>query len=119
MISKFGLYVREIRKKNNDSLRTMAKKLNVSAPFLSSMEVGRKVIPIDYIDKIRNLYNLSKEEVEKLEDSINETNNKVSIELEKMTEGQKEISLIFSRKIKNADPELIEKLRKVLEDDKN
>ena len=85
MISKFGLYVREIRKKNNDSLRTMAKKLNVSAPFLSSMEVCRKVIPIDYIDKIRDLYNLSKEEVEKLEDSINETNNKVSIELEKMT----------------------------------
>lgn len=119
MISKFGIYVREIRKKSNDSLRTMAKKLDVSAAFLSSMEVGRKMIPNEYVEKISNLYNLSEEERDKLEDSINETNNRVSLELEKMNEGQKEISLMFSRKIKNADPELIEKLRKALSDEEN
>lgn len=119
MISKFGLYIREIRKKSNDSLRLMAKKLDVSAPFLSAVEMGRKAISLEYVDKISEIYNLSKEEKEKLEDAINETNNRVSIELEKMNEGQKEVSLMFSRKIKNADPELIEKLRKVLYDDKD
>lgn len=119
MISKFGLYIREIRKKENDSLRTMARKMDISAAFLSAMEVGRKAIPNDYIERIAKIYNLNKNEIEELEDVINETNQKVSIELEKMNENQKEISLMFARKIKNADNDLIEKLRKVLEDDKN
>lgn len=119
MISKFGLYIREIRKKENDSLRTMAKKMDISAAFLSAMEVGRKTIPNDYIERIAKIYNLDKNEIAELEDAINETNQKVSIELEKMNENQKEISLMFARKIKNADDDLIEKLRKVLEDDKN
>ena len=56
MISKFGLYVRFIREKENDSLRKMADKLNVSAAFLSAMEVGRKTIPIEYAKKIKKIW---------------------------------------------------------------
>lgn len=117
MISKFGIFIREIRERENDSLRTMAKKMNVSAAFLSALEVGRKTIPLDYVNKIKELYNLNDEETKRLEDSINETNNRVNIELDEMNEHQKELSLVFARKIKNADDDLIEKLRKVLQDD--
>lgn len=119
MLSKFGIYIRKIREKKNESLRTMAGNLGISASFLSAMEVGRKNIPLEYVGKISNLYSLTEEEKERLEDSIVETNRTVSIELDKMNEAQKEASLIFARKIKNADSDLIQKLMEVLNSDKN
>lgn len=111
--------MREIREKNNESLRQMAIRLGKSAAFLSAMEVGRKTIPLDYVDIISKTYNLNEIEVSKLEDSINITNSKVSIELEKMSEAQKDISLMFARRIKNADENLLSKLREALENEKD
>ena len=52
-------------------------------------------------------------------EAIIETNQRVDIEIAKMNEAQKEVSIAFARKIENADPELLEKLRKALSDDKN
>ena len=43
--------------------------------------------------------------------------DKVDIELSKMNEAQREVSMTFARRIENADPELLEKLRKALTDD--
>ena len=42
MMSKFGEVSRKIR--GEESLRTMAKKLEISPAFLSAMEVGRKAV---------------------------------------------------------------------------
>ena len=119
MISKFGQCMREIREKNNESLRQMAIRLGKSAAFLSAMEVGRKTIPLEYVDIISKSYNLNENEVSNLEDCINITNSKVSIELEKMSEAQKDISLMFARRIKNADENLLSKLREALENEKD
>ena len=119
MISKFGKCIRNIRENENDSLRQMAIKLGVSAAFLSAMEVGRKPIPIEYAEKIKKIYNLSEKQKIELEDSIYETNERVPIELASMNEAQKDISLMFARKIKSADEELLRKLREALLDEKN
>lgn len=119
MISKFGKCIRSIREKENDSLRQMAIKLGISAAFLSAMEVGRKQIPLDYVDRIKDIYELSTEQVIELEDCINETNEKVSIELSMMNESQKDISSMFARKIKTADEDLLRKLKEALSDEEN
>lgn len=116
MASAFGLVMKKIRTKTGDSLRTCATKLEVTAAFLSAMEVGRKSIPMTYCDKISNLYGLNEEEHIELYNSIVETNEHVDIEISKMNEAQKEVSMAFARKIENSDPELVEKLRKVLEE---
>lgn len=117
MISKFGITMRKFRENTHESLRTMATKLGISAAFLSAMEVGRKTVPLEYAKEIKDLYNLSEEEYNEIYDSIVETNEKVSIEIKEMNEAQKQVSMVFARKIKNADPELVEKLRKALEED--
>ncbi len=119
MISKFGIYLRKIREQEKDSLRQMAIKLDISAAFLSAMEVGRKTIPVEYAEKIRSIYNLTEEQKIELENSIYETNEKVPIELAAMTEAQKDISLLFARKIKTADEELLRKLKEALLDEEN
>ena len=117
MISSFGIVMRDIRKITGDSLIVCAKKLNVTPAFLSSMEVGRKSIPAYYPDKIRGLYNLEEDTYICLYNAMIETNKHVDIEIEKMNDAQKEVSMAFARKIENADPELIEKLRKALLED--
>ena len=50
-----------MREKENDSLRQMAIKLGISATFLSAMEVGKKQIPLEYIVKIKGIYDLIEE----------------------------------------------------------
>lgn len=118
MISSFGLFMRKVRDKTGDSLRGCAIKLEISAPFLSAMEVGRRPIPNHYLDKIKEVYNLSDEEYIELYNAVIETNKRVDIEIEKMNAAQKEVSMAFARRIESADPDLVEKLRKVLLEDK-
>ena len=116
----FGKLMSEIRDSNNESLRTMAKRLNISAAFLSAIELGKKTIPLEYADKITEEYNLTKEFHDRIVDAISEANNKIKLGLEDLNDEQKDVALLFARKINNADPELLEKLRKALgEDEKN
>ena len=116
MVSSFGRTLKEYRKRNDDTLKTLSEKLEISLPYLSAMEVGRKLVPIEIVTKIKELYNLTEEEYNTLYMAMLDSNNKVDIELSKMNEAQREVSMVFARKIENADPELVEKLRKVLMD---
>ena len=40
--TKAGQMIRELRKKSDVSLRDMAAQMNLSAPFVSDMELGRR-----------------------------------------------------------------------------
>lgn len=117
MISKFGEYIRVIRAKENDSLRTCAKKLGIKTSMLSAMEVGRKNIPIQFAKLLTSIYSLNEEEQASLLDSINISNQRVSLEVNLMNEDMIKYSLIFARKIDNPDLELARKLKEVLEND--
>ncbi len=119
MISKFGLLMREIRSNYGESLRDLANKLGISAAFLSAMEVGKKKIPADYVERITNIYNLDEEYKARLEDAVSLSNKRVTLDLTELNKKQTEASLAFARKIKDADPALIEKLLKALSDDEN
>ena len=114
MISKYGEVISKIRAKQHDSLRKMALKVDLSATYLSAMEVGRRKVPMELADKIRTIYQLTDEEYTELIDSINDNNEHVDIEMSQMNDNQKEVSVLFARTIHNADPELVEKLKKVL-----
>lgn len=117
MISRFGVCVKALREKHHDTLKTLSQKLNISLPYLSAMEVGRRLVPIDIIKKIKEIYNLTEKEYDDLFIATMETNQHVDLELSKMGEAQREVSMAFARKIENADPKLIEKLRKALATD--
>lgn len=117
MVSKFGVCLKKIRDKKNDSLRQTAVKLGISAAFLSAMEIGKKQIPLEYIEKIAEIYNLNENEVKELTISVYETNNKISLNLDSMNQTQKDISIMFARKIQQADKDLLRKLKEALKDE--
>ena len=54
-----------------------------------------------------------------LEDSIYETNERLPIELALMNDAQKDVSLMFARRIKTADENLLRKLKEALLDEEN
>lgn len=114
-MKEFGLYLRQLRKKYKYSLQDLSEKLGVGVPFLSLLENGKKLVPVDYADKLAEIMNLSDEEVLELKNSIDYSNKKIQIDMDNMTDEQKEVSIYFARSIQGASPELLEELRKLLE----
>jgi hypothetical protein len=112
MISAFGVVMRKIRSTTGDSLRTCATKLDITARFLSSMEVVENQFQHSILKKIKNLYGLDEQGYMELYNAMIETNKHVDIEIEKMNETQKEVFMVFASRIENADFELLEKFKK-------
>jgi transcriptional regulator with XRE-family HTH domain len=55
-ITEFGKAVRKARIDADESLASMATKLNTTPSFLSAMEMGRKKIPGDWISKMEAFF---------------------------------------------------------------
>lgn len=65
MGSTFGDKVRELREKADLSLRALARKLDVSAPFLSDVELGRRYPSEPVMQKIAEEFGVRVEELKK------------------------------------------------------
>ena len=60
-LTEYGKFIRKIRKDRGDTLLGMSKKMDITISFLSALEVGKKQVPIEYADKISQIYNLTPE----------------------------------------------------------
>jgi len=58
-----GERIRELREQNDLSLREFAKKLNLSAPFVSDIELGRRFPSEDVLEKIAKTLGITTEEL--------------------------------------------------------
>ncbi len=61
MVTPFGKILRKLRIDHSERLLDMAKKLDISVAFLSSVEIGKKSVPVRLEEKIIELYGLDKE----------------------------------------------------------
>lgn len=62
MDNRIGKKIAEIRAKENLSQKQLAKKLGVAENFIKDVELGRKIINENLIDKISKLYNVNFQE---------------------------------------------------------
>lgn len=113
-VNDYGIYIRKIRKERNETLANMAIKMNVSISFLSALEVGKKTIPQDIPERISSVYDLSNEQLNEMKNAIDISNGKIQISLDNMNDDQKEVSLMFARKINSASKKQIKELNDVL-----
>lgn len=58
MLTEFGKFTRKLRIDNGELLKNMADKLGVSSSYLSSVETGKRKVPLEWADKISLLYSL-------------------------------------------------------------
>ncbi|USP02727.1 XRE family transcriptional regulator [Bartonella taylorii] len=61
MVTPFGKILRKLRVDHSERLLDMAKKLDISVAFLSSVEIGKKSVPVGLEEKIIELYALDQE----------------------------------------------------------
>ena len=95
----------------------MAEKLNVSIAFLSAMEVGKKQVPVEYADKISEIYNLTKEQNLELTNVIGLSNDNMNLDFTHLNEEQAKMSVLFARKINKLSQKSLEELKKLLIED--
>ena len=68
-VTAFGKILRKRRIDSSEILGDMAKRLDVSAAYLSSIENGLREIPESFVEKIAKEYGLSEAEKQELEEA--------------------------------------------------
>ncbi len=63
----FGERIRELREQQDLSVRELAKRLKVSAPFLSDIELGRRHPSEDVLERLAGALNTTAEELRKFD----------------------------------------------------
>lgn len=72
----FGVLLTQLREKHDVTLRELARKIEVSAPFLSDVEKGRKApLTPEKLEKVAVALNLSEEEKTIMYDTVGRQKN--------------------------------------------
>lgn len=114
MVTEFGKFLRKIRIDCGEILKDMAEKLNVSAAYLSAVEMGKRNIPEHWVNKIAEFYNLSDEEKIYLKNAADNSAKSITLNFENVGKLQKETAILFAREFENIDKETLDKIKKIL-----
>ena len=114
MLADFGRFLRKIRIDCGEILKDMAEKLNVSAAYLSAIETGKRNIPEQWVNKISELYNLSEEEKNNLNDAADNSAKSITLNFNNISNSHKETAILFAREFENVDTETLDKIKKLL-----
>ena len=112
--TNFGKLLRKLRIDHNQILLDMAKKLEVTASYLSAVENGKRNVPEDWLMKIRELYSLTEDEEKQLRNAADEQIKIVKINTVDCDSARKNTVLAFARRINELSEDELESLRKIL-----
>lgn len=117
--TEYGKYLKKLRIDNDETIAKMAGGMGITPSYLSAIESGERVIPVDFTEKLAQRYKLGEESKEELRNLELKTPRKaVQLDFEKSgsNESQKELALLFAQKYASLSAEQIEKIRAVLEE---
>ena len=97
MLTELGKYLRKLRIDNQEVLRDMAQKLEVSPAYLSAVEIGKRNIPAGWIPQIISMYSLSKNEAEELKNAAERSVQELRISLSNISDQKKDTVLSFAK----------------------
>lgn len=114
MLTKFGEYMRILRIKRNLVMKDTAVSLDVTTPFLSAVENGKKKIPDDWFEKLSAIYDLESQDKKDLMVAIEQSQSKITLNLENCDEKQKELVFQFQRSFPNIDEDTTKQIIEIL-----
>lgn len=115
MVTEFGKFLRKLRIDNDELMFDMAKKLEVSAAFLSSVENGKKKPPKDWESKIAHFYSLKDSQKMEWERVFFIALNSKELDMEQFSGGTKDFMLEFARKVDGLSENDTQKIKKMLD----
>lgn len=116
-VTNLGKKLRKIRIENDEVTYDMAQKIGISVSYLSAIENGKRNIPKNFIEKLFKVYNLKEEEKTEILEVVASYSGEMKLRLEGMNASQKELSLLYARKINNLSEEQIKKIKEFLNRD--
>lgn len=114
LVTPFGKYVRKLRIEYDEILYNMAERLNITSSYLSAIENGKRNVPLDWVGKISQMYNLSIIEKKELKETIFRSNRIVNVALDDITDDKKDLAISFARELDTMSKEQIETIREFL-----
>ena len=115
-VTAFGKILRKMRIDCSEVLGAMAKRLGVSAPYLSSIENGGREIPDDFVAKIAAEYGLDETQIKELEEAKAKVKGAVDVKLneQKMEANYVETAVMFARDFSKLSAEQVKELKELL-----
>jgi len=113
MLNEFGIFTRKLRIETGQRLKDMADKLGISSSYLSATEIGKRPIPVKWLDILKTEYNLSHEQYLELERSYENSLDSINIDLNQKDDSDKDLILSFARNFDSLDDKNKEYLRKI------
>lgn len=119
MLAPIGKWLRDYRERERITLRDMARRIGISAAYLSAVETGRKKPAARLAEMIKEGYSLDEAQYRDLKDAA--LNSEVSVKIEFGSNhriSDREVAALFARNFDNLTEEKIEQIRRILEDRK-
>ncbi len=114
MVTNYGKILRKVRIDRGEVLGDMAKKLDISIAYLSSIETGSRSLPNDFTEQLSQIYSLSKNVVKQLKSAESEYIREAKISLKNTSPIKRETALIFARTFNNMDDEDLREIKQLL-----
>lgn len=114
MLTEFGKIIRMYRLENGLILKDMADTLDVPSSYLSAMEMGRKVVSDEFVNRLLSSYGFTDEEEKRIVEAAKLSANSVRVNLENASMQKKGMALSFARKFDGLDEETVKKIMEYL-----
>ena len=101
--TKFGELLRILRIKHHEVMGDTAKLLNVSIPFLSAVENGKKNVPPTWINLLAFHYKLNAKEIEELSEAADFSKTQIKFDLRGVGNSKREAALQLARSFNDID----------------
>jgi hypothetical protein len=119
MLTDFGKALRKMRIDRGEVLKHMADKLGWTSSYLSAIEVGKRVIPEDLIERLATLYELTQPAIAELREAEQRSAKQIKLHLEGTFGIKKEAAILFARSFETMDEQTASDVLKILNEQKN
>lgn len=113
MVTQLGKILRIIRVNTGESMRVMAGKLKVSVSYLSAIENGKRNVPANFGELIASNYDLSNKDKMNLRDAIQDSTEKVKVNITEL--GEKKKRILYALTSDNLDEETLSRLVEIID----
>ena len=110
----FGKMLKILRVYNSETSIDMAKKLNMSVSYLSSIENSKRRIPDDFLQKLFLAYDISKDKQEEFKKAAELAQDEIIIKTKNLDTYKKEFALLCARKIEKLSDNQISELINII-----
>lgn len=113
-LTPFGQVSRKLRIDSQMSLKEMAESLGITSSYLSAIEIGKKSLTRNLVDKYVEILSKNDNDRKELYEAADNTISKINIKLDDMNKNSRGLVIQFARKLDYLSNDDIKRIKKIL-----